>query len=65
MVTNSSSIEILGDAIVGDIIESHLGIMRIVNESTLELFFEWEKLLEDGTTELECKLGTYSRSWCG
>ena len=62
MITNSSSIKIVGNAISGDVIEARFGLAKIVNDSTLEIFFIWKKLLEDGSYQ-DIAYGEMSVSW--
>jgi len=62
MVTNSSSLKIVGDAIVGDIIERRFGLVKFVNDSTIDLFFIWKKVLDDGSLE-DIAYGEMRISW--
>ena len=52
MVTNSTSLKILGEALTGDVVETRFWISGLFdNKSTFDLFYEWKKLLEDGSYE--------------
>ena len=63
MVTNSVSIDIVGEAIAGDIIETRFWIGKTLdNGSTFDLFYDWKKLLPDGTYE-ELAYGEMRVSW--
>ena len=62
MVTNSTNLTIVGDARVGDILETRFGLLNKVNDSTLEIFFVWKKMLCDGSYE-ELAYAEMSISW--
>ncbi|MCK5831778.1 MAG: SDR family NAD(P)-dependent oxidoreductase [Methylococcales bacterium] len=53
LVTNHSSLTILGDATTGDIIEVHFWVSKVFgpDNATVDLFFDWRKILQDGSHE--------------
>ena len=51
MVTNNTRLQILGDASVGDILETRFGLLNKINDSTIEIFYVWQKRLDDGSYE--------------
>jgi len=62
MVTNSSFLKIVGDATVGDIVERRFGLINIVSDSTVDVFFIWKKMLRDGSYE-DIAYGEMRVSW--
>jgi len=56
MVTNNSSLNILGDAVAGDIIETRFWVGEILdNNSTVTLFCDWRKSLDNNRFEIIAK----------
>jgi len=62
MVTNNTRLQILGDAGVGDILETRFGLLNKINDSTIEIFFVWKKRLNDGSYE-ELAYAEMAISW--
>jgi len=62
MVTNNTTLQILGDASVGDILETRFGLLNKINDSTIEIFFVWKKMLNDGSYE-ELAYAEMAISW--
>jgi len=52
MVTNSTSLKILGEVLTGDVVETRFWASGLFeNKSTFDLFYEWRKVLDDGSYE--------------
>ena len=64
LVTNSSSVEVLGEATSGDVVETHFWMGRVFdsNNSTFDLFYDWRKLEADGSQTRLAK-GKMRASW--
>lgn len=64
-ITNHSQIEILGEARLDDVIKVSLWIGNLSGSanSTLDIYFDWQKLMPDGKSERIAR-STIAVTWC-